>query len=318
MMAIVGEKPKSIVSAPVSANLFRRPGLTFYKEAAIRVGTLLCALLSILTTLGILWVLISQAVSFFREVPVLSFFTGTKWNPLIEPRSYGVLPLIAGTALITLGAGLIAIPLGLLAAIYLSEYAPTKVRRVLKPLLEILAGIPTVVYGYFALFTVTPFLRHFFPTVQVYNALSGAIVVGVMILPLVSSLCEDALEAVPQSMREGAYALGSTKFEVSMKIVTPAALSGIVAAFILALSRAVGETMAVTLAAGATPNMTFNPAESIQTMTAYIVNVTSGDVRAGSPEYNSVFAVGITLFAITMLMNYAAAKLVRRFRMVYS
>jgi phosphate transport system permease protein len=317
-MAIVGEKPQKGMLVPASANICRKPGFTFYKEASIRFGTLLCALVSILTTLGILWVLISQAVLFFREVPILSFFSGTKWNPLIEPRSFGVLPLIAGTMLITVGAGIIAIPLGLLTAIYLSEYAPFKVRKVVKPILEILAGIPTVVYGYFALFTVTPFLRHFFPSVQVYNALSGAIVVGVMILPLVSSLCEDALEAVPQSMREGAYALGSTKLEVSLKIVTPAALSGIVAAFILALSRAVGETMAVTLAAGATPNLTFNPAQSIQTMTAYIVNVTSGDVRAGSPEYNSVFAVGITLFAITMLMNYLAAKLVKRFRMVYS
>jgi len=317
-MAIVGEKPQKNVLVPASANICRKPGFLFYKEAGIRFGTLLCALVSILTTLGILWVLISQAVVFFREVPILSFFTGTKWNPLIEPRSFGVLPLVTGTLLITVGAGIIAIPLGLLAAIYLSEYAPIRIRRILKPILEILAGIPTVVYGYFALFTVTPFLRHFFPSVQVYNALSGAIVVGVMILPLVSSLCEDALEAVPQSMREGAYALGSTKFEVSLKIVTPAALSGIVAAFILALSRAVGETMAVTLAAGATPNMTFNPAQSIQTMTAYIVNVTSGDVRAGSPEYNSVFAVGITLFAVTMLMNYLAAKLVKRFRMVYS
>lgn len=317
-MAIVGEKPLQRKSVPVSVSLYRRPGLTFFKEAGIRFGTLLCALVSILTTIGILWVLISQAIVFFREVSPLEFFTGTKWNPSIVPRSFGVLPLITGTALITVGAGLIAIPLGLLAAIYLSEYAPTKVRRILKPILEILAGIPTVVYGYFALFTVTPFLRQFFPSVQVYNALSGAIVVGVMVLPLVSSLCEDALEAVPQSMREGAYALGSTKFEVSMKIVTPAALSGIVAAFILALSRAVGETMAVTLAAGLTPNLTFNPVESIQTMTAYIVSATSGDVRAGSPEYNSVFAVGITLFTITMLMNYIASKLVRKFRMVYS
>jgi phosphate transport system permease protein len=279
---------------------------------------MLCALLSILTTIGILWVLLSQAIAFFRTVSPIDFFTGTKWNPLIEPRSFGVLPLVSGTLLITVGAGLIAIPLGLLAGIFLSEYAPRKLRATLKPALEILAGIPTVVYGYFALYTVTPFLRHFFPGVQVYNALSGAIVVGVMILPLICSLCEDALEAVPRSMREGAYALGSTKFEVSMKIVVPAALSGIIASFILAISRAIGETMAVTLAAGATPNLTLNPAESVQTMTSYIVNVTSGDVRAGSPEYNSVFAVGITLFAVTMLMNFLAAKLVKRFRMVYS
>ncbi|MCB8933684.1 MAG: phosphate ABC transporter permease subunit PstC [Fimbriimonadaceae bacterium] len=287
------------------------------KEAGIKLVAFLCAAVSVLTTLGILYVLASQAITFFREVPPSEFFFGSQWNPLIEPRSFGVLPLITGTLLITVGAGAIAIPLGLMVGIYLSEYAHPRVRGVLKPILEILAGIPTVVYGYFALFFITPLLREAFPSVQVYNAASGAIVVGIMVLPLVTSLCEDALGAVPKALREAAHGLGATKLEATLRIVVPSALSGIMASFILALSRAVGETMAVTLAAGARPQLTFNPADSVQTMTAYIVGVTSGDVRQGSTAYNSVFAVGITLFAMTMVMNLLAIRLVRRFRSAY-
>ena len=214
--------------------------------------------------------------------------------------------------------GLIAIPLGTLVGLYLSEYASLRVRAVVKPALEILAGIPTVVYGYFGVFFVTPLLRVFFPSVEVFNAASGAIVVGIMILPLVSSLCEDALSAVPRSLREGAYALGATKFEVSWRTVFPAALSGIMASFVLALSRAIGETMAVTLAAGMSPKLTFNPAQSIQTMTAYIVQISRGDTPAGTVEYQTIFAVGVTLFAFTMAMNILAIRLVKRFRQVYS
>lgn len=274
-------------------------------------------MISIITTASIIAVLLLESSHFFTKISFVEFIAGTKWSPLIKPQSFGVLPLICGTLLITVGSALIAVPLGLLSAIYLSEYAHPKVRRILKPILEILAGIPTVVYGYFALIFVTPALRSVFPSVQVFNAASGAIVVGIMILPLVSSLCEDALSAVPKSLREGAYALGSTKLEVSLKIVTPAALSGIGAAFILALSRAIGETMAVTLAAGMTPKMTLNPAESIQTMTAYIVQISKGDTPAGTLEYQTIFAVGALLFAITLGLNIIAQRLVKRYRTVY-
>jgi len=275
------------------------------------------AAISILTTAAIVITLVRESLFFFKEVPVFEFLTGTKWSPLIKPQSFGILPLLCGTLLITAGAILIAVPLGMLSAIYLSEYAHPKVRGILKPVLEILAGIPTVVYGYFAVQFVTPALRSVFPDVQVFNAASGAIVVGIMVLPLVSSLCEDSLSSVPVSLREGAYALGSTKMEVSLKIVTPAALSGIMAGTILAISRAVGETMAVTLAAGATPKLTLNPAESIQTMTAYIVQVSKGDTPSGTLEYHTIFAVGAALFAITFGLNILANKLVQKFRMVY-
>lgn len=288
------------------------------KEAGVRNLCLLCALLSIVTTLGIIYVLFSQSLPFFQSVPLREYFTGTKWTPNNQPPNYGILPLVTGTLMITIGAGLIAVPLGLLAAIFLSEYASVRLRNLLKPTLELLAGIPSVVYGYFALFFVTPALKQVFPSVMAFNAASGAVVVGIMILPLVSSLCEDALNAVPRSLREGAYALGSTKLEVSMKIVVPAALSGIMASFILALSRALGETMAVTLAAGATPTLTFNPAESIQTMTAYIVTTAKGDAPFGSVRYNSLFAVGVTLFVFTMIMNLIAVRLVKKFRQVYA
>lgn len=236
---------------------------------------------------------------------------------MFTPARYGVLPLVCGTMLITVGAAIFALPVGLLAAIYLSEYATANVRRVLKPALELLAGVPTVVYGYFGIAFVTPLLRSLFPKVEVFNAASGAIVVGIMILPLVSSLCEDALRAVPKALREGGYGLGSTRLEVTTKIVVPGALSGIVAAFLLAISRAIGETMAVALAAGSTPKLTVNPGESIQTMTAYIVQVSQGDTPAGSIGYQTIFAVGLCLFAMTLGMNVLARRIVTRYRAVY-
>ncbi|MCL7964307.1 MAG: phosphate ABC transporter permease subunit PstC, partial [marine benthic group bacterium] len=222
-------------------------------ERLIAVGLFLCGLVSILTTVGIVVVLVTESAGFFREVPLLEFLTGTRWSPLFADQHFGILPLLNGTLLIALGAMVIALPIGLTSAIYLSEYASLKVRGVIKPVLEVLAGIPTVVYGYFALTFVTPIIRAVFPETGIFNAASGAIVVGIMIIPMVASLSEDALNAVPQSLREAAYGLGATKFEVSTKVVVPAALSGIVASFILAISRAIGETMAVTLAAGATP-----------------------------------------------------------------
>ncbi|SNQ59336.1 phosphate ABC transporter permease subunit PstC [Candidatus Methanoperedens nitratireducens] len=288
------------------------------RELAIEKALFLCALVSILTTLGIVLVLIFEAFSFFEEVPILEFLTGTTWAPTYRPQHFGVLPLINGTLMIAVGAAVIAIPLGIASATYLSEYASPRVRQTVKPVLEILAGVPTVVYGYFAISFITPLLREVVPEANIFNAASASIVVGIMILPMVSSLSEDAMRAVPRALREGAYALGATRFEVSTKIVTPAALSGILASFILAISRAVGETMAVTLAAGATPKITLNFFESIQTMTAYIVQVSMGDTPFGSIEYKTIFAVGMVLFVMTLFMNIASMWIRERYREVYS
>ena len=276
-----------------------------------------CATLSILTTVAILVTLIYQASSFFFEVSLWEFLTGTRWTPILKPRAYGVLPLVSGTLLVTLIAAAVALPIGLMTAIFLSEYAPDKIRRIIKPILEILAGIPTVVYGYIALTFVTPLLQGVFDNLIIFNALSAGLVMGVMIIPMVSSLSEDAMMSVPRSLREAAYALGATRYEVSLRVIVPAALSGIIAAFILALSRAIGETMLVTLAAGATPRMSFDPMESIQTMTAYIVQLSLGEAPVGSLEYNTIFAVGLLLFAITFVMNLLGFWVVRRFREVY-
>jgi phosphate transport system permease protein len=259
--------------------------------------------------------------AFFQQPGVTfgEFFTGTEWGPTYSPPQYGMVPLMTGTLMITLGSALVAVPLGLASAIYLAEYARPVVRKVLKPILEVLAGIPTIVYGYFALFHLTPFLRSIFGVerIEVYNAASGAIVVGIMTLPLVASLCDDAITAVPRSLREGGKALGSTNFETIRHIVLPAALSGIMASFILAVSRAIGETMAVTLAAGSWPRVTFNPGQSIQTMTAYIVQISKGDTPAGSTAYLTLFAVGATLFAVTYALNVLARRLVLKYARRY-
>ena len=278
---------------------------------------LACASLSILTTLAILLTLSYQAYEFFKEISIIEFLTGTRWTPILKPRSYGVIPLVSGTLLVTVIAAMVAIPIGLSTAIFLSEYAPDWLRRIIKPILEVLAGNPTVVYGYFALTFVTPLLQVFLPDLIIFNALSAGIVMGVMIIPMVSSLSEDAMISVPRSLREGAYALGATRYEVSLRIVVPAALSGIIAAFIIAISRAIGETMLVTIAAGATPKMTFDPTESIQTMTAYIVQLALGEAPVGSLEYNTIFAVALVLFALTLLMNLLGFWIVTRFREEY-
>ncbi|NOZ76045.1 MAG: phosphate ABC transporter permease subunit PstC [FCB group bacterium] len=287
------------------------------KERVIQWMLALSALLAVATTFTIIGVLGTETAVFFKHVSFWSFITGTRWEPLLDPKSFGILPLLGGTLLIVIGSGLIAVPVGLITAIYLSEYASEHFRGVVKPALEILAGIPTVVYGYFALTFVTPLLRNVLPSMQVFNALSAAIVVGIMILPMVVSLCDDALKAVPAALRQGGYALGATTFEVSQGVVVPSALSGIMASFVLALSRAFGETMAVTLAAGATPNLTWNPLESIQTMTAYIVQVSLGDTPAGGIEYQTIFAVGAVLFVVTLGMNVIAHQVMRRFREEY-
>ncbi|ANE48368.1 phosphate ABC transporter permease [Paenibacillus swuensis] len=273
--------------------------------------------ISVLTTVGIVAILLTESAGFFREVPVWDFLTGTRWEPLFANPSFGVLPLISGTLMITLIASIVALPIGLGSAIYLSEYAPNRVRAVIKPVLEILAGVPTIVYGFFALTFVTPILQAILPQTEIFNALSAGIVVGIMIIPMISSLSEDAMASVPASLRNGAYALGSTKLETSIKIVVPAALSGIIASFVLGLSRAVGETMIVTLAAGLKPSMSLNPLDSVETLTAYIVSVASGDVRQGSVEYSTIYAVGLTLFVITLVMNIIAGYISRKFREVY-
>jgi phosphate transport system permease protein len=276
-----------------------------------------CGLISVLTTAGIVVVLVWESVGFFREVTLWEFLTGTKWTPLFKPQHFGVLPLVSGSLLVAFGSSLIALPIGLASAIYLAEYAPRRARKILKPTLEVLAGIPTVVYGYFALTFITPLIRRVFPGTSVFNAASAAVVVGVMIIPMVASLSEDALRAVPRSLREASYGLGATKFETVTRVVVPAALSGIMASFILAVSRAIGETMAVTLAAGATPKLTANPLESIQTMTAYIVQVSLGDTPFGTIEYKTIFAVGLLLFTITLGINVLSRAVLRRFREVY-
>jgi|GEM_PF-39529 len=287
------------------------------QEALISGILFVASAVSVLTTVGIVAVLLFEAASFFADVSPWEFLTGTTWAPLFQPQHFGVVPLLAGSLLVSLGAALIALPVGLASAIYLSEYASRRVNRIVKPALEVLAGIPTVVYGYFALTFVTPLLRQVWPATEIFNAASASIVMGVMIIPLVASLSEDAMSAVPRALREGAYALGATKLEVSTRTVVPAALSGIVASFILAISRAIGETMIVTIAAGATPNLTLNPFESVQTMTAYIVQVSMGEVAFGSVEYRTIFAVGLTLFALTLIMNGISIYVLRRFREVY-
>jgi phosphate transport system permease protein len=273
--------------------------------------------LSIMTTVGIVLILLIESGKFFAHVPIWEFYTGTKWTPLFTDPQFGVLPLIVGSLMVTVIASVVALPIGIGSAIYLSEYAPQKVRSFLKPVLEILAGVPTIVYGFFALTFVTPIIRFLLPQTDLFNALSAGIVVGIMIIPMISSLSEDAMAAVPQSLRNAAYALGSTKLEVSVKVVVPAAFSGIVASSVLGLSRAIGETMIVTLAAGALPNMSFNPLQSIETLTAYIVSVSSGDTTYGSVEYMTIYAVGITLFALTLIMNILAGYISRKFREEY-
>ena len=277
-----------------------------------------CAGVSILVTLGILSVLAVETFQFFREVSPFEFLFGTVWTPLFFQKSFGVLPLVAGTLLVSAIAMAVAVPAGLLTAVYLSEYAPTKVRRIVKPVLEGLAGVPTVVYGYFALLFVTPLLQQVLPGLSGFNALSPGLVMGIMILPMVSSLSEDALHGVPRGLREAAYALGATKMQTTTRVVLPAALSGISAAGILAASRAIGETMIVTIAAGQQPRLTANPLVPVETMTAYIVQVSLGDTPAGTLAYRTIFAVGMLLFVSTFLLNLASNWLRERFREEYA
>ncbi len=275
------------------------------------------AAISIVTTIGIVGTLIFEAIAFLQEVPLSQVLTQTRWTPLFASKQFGIMVLVSATIMIAVISLLVAAPLGLLAAICMSEYAQPNVRRVLKPLLELLAGVPTVVYGYFALLTVTPFLQKFFPNLQSFNALSAGLVLGIMITPLVASLSEDALYSVPRSLKDASYALGATKRETVTSVIVPAALSGIVSSIILAVSRAIGETMIVTLAAGANPTLGFNPFVPVMTMTAYIVQVTSGDAPHGTLAYKTIFAVGMSLFLLTLVLNIFSFWFVRRFREKY-
>jgi phosphate transport system permease protein len=288
-----------------------------YGERLIQGVLFLCATVSILTTIGIVVALAGPTLDFFQEVSPGEYFTGTSWAPLFSPSSFGVIPLILGTLTTTFWACVVALPFGLGAAIYLSEYAKPRSRRWLKPSLEVLAGIPTVVYGYFALTFFTPLLRDVGLDVEIFNALSAGLVMGIMILPTVASLSDDAMTAVPMALREGAFGLGASRMQVSTRVVVPAALSGIVASFVLGISRAVGETMIVTIAAGQQPTLSVNPLQAIETMTAYIAQVGIGDVPTGSVEYKTIFAVGATLFVATFIMNMISIRLVRKYREVY-
>lgn len=292
--------------------------LTMLIEKSVPIILFCAAFISVLTTLGIVITLISETVLFFKEVSFVQFFTSTELKPLspTEPK-FSILPLITGTLLTSSIAMLVAIPIGLTTAIYLSEYASERVKKVLKPLIEVLAGIPTIVYGFFAFTFMTPLLRTIIPSLEPTNMLSPGIVMGIMIIPMVASLSEDALHSVPNSMREGALALGATKLEVTFRVVIPAAISGIIASFVLGISRAIGETMIVTIASGSSKNLTFDITQSLQTMTAYIVEVTSGEAAGGTTIYYSLYAVAMTLFVFTLLMNLLARYISRKFREAY-
>jgi len=286
-------------------------------EQLVRLILFLAAAISVLTTVAIVLSLLMPAIDFFREIGPWQFLTGTTWAPLFEPGSFGVLPLAVGTFVISFWSALVAFPLGVGVAIYLSEYARPRVSAVLKPVLEILAAIPTVVLGYFALTFVTPFLRDIGVDVEIFNVLSASLVLGVMLIPTVATLSEDAMAAVPRDLRDGGYALGADKLQVSTKIVVPAAISGIIAAFVLAFSRAVGETMIVLIAAGQLARISFDPRVAIETMTAFIGATGNGDVPTGSIEYKTIFAVGLTLFLMTLVMNLISIRLVRKYREIY-
>ena len=288
-----------------------------FKEKAIHLLLFLCGAISLFTSVGIIFVLLYETVGFFREVSFGQFFLDTQWTPLFVNKHFGIWPLVVGTFLVALIAMLVAMPVGLLSAIYLSEYAGDRVRRTVKPILEVLAGVPTVVYGFFALLFVTPLLQKLIPNLSGFNALGPGIVMGIMIVPMVSSLSEDAMFAVPQSLREGAYALGSSRLQVALRVVLPAAFSGVSAAFILAVSRAIGETMIVTIAAGQQPRLTASPLVPIETMTAYIVQISLGDTPHGTLEYKTIFVVGMVLFLGTFALNLTSHWLRTRYREVY-
>lgn len=286
-------------------------------EPVIELFLRMAGAVTVLTTLGILYVLLSESISFFSEVSIIEFLTDTEWTPLFTNKHFGILPLVTGTLLVTLIAILVAVPIGICIAVYLSEYSSPRFRKTIKPSLEVLAAIPTVVYGFFALMTVTPFLQSIIPSLSGFNSLSAGIVMGIMIIPMISSLSEDAMYAVPKSMKEASYGMGASKFQTAFKVVIPAAFSGIIVSVILGIARAVGETMIVSIAAGQQPRLTFDPTVPVETITAYIVQVSSGDVQHGSLEYKTIYAAGITLFVLTFALNSISFMIRRRYQQKY-
>jgi phosphate transport system permease protein len=312
-LTVAAREPVIVARPPVRLRAERRR----WGEDVVRGVLALFALVSVATTIGIVVALLEPSLEFFAAISPVDFFTGTDWAPLFEPARFGVLPLLAGTLSVTLWACLVCMPFGLGAAIYLSEYARPRTRRILKPALEVLAGIPTVVYGFFALVTFTPFLQALGIDVSIFNALSAGLVMGVMLIPTVASISEDAMSAVPEDLRSGAYGLGASRLQVATRIVVPAAMSGIVASYVLAISRAIGETMIVLIAAGGRAQLTLDPREAVLTMTAFIGQTGIGDVPTGSIEYKTIFAVGLTLFVLTLAMNVISIRLVGRYREIY-
>jgi phosphate transport system permease protein len=309
----VKNQPKDLSISPRLAKNIRRN----IKERVIEFILLLAALSAVATTFAIVTILVVESLGFFKTVSIVDFFTDTQWTPLFEDAHYGIMPLISGTLTTSFIALAVAIPVGTIGAIYLSEFASHKTREIVKPILELLVGVPTIVFGYFALFFVTPMLQHVFPQLPGFNMLGAGLVMGIMIIPYISSVAEDAMRAVPMSMREGSYAMGATRFQTAIRVVTPAATSGIVAAYILGISRAVGETMVVAVAAGQQPNLTFNPMESAATITAYIVQVALGDLPHGSIGYQSIFAAGLVLMVMTLGFNILGHMVRKKYRENY-
>lgn len=304
-------------SMGVVSDRLKRSRMRNLKETGVEAILFMAAFISVIVTIGIVYILVSESLQFFQHVSLLDFLTDTQWTPLFDDAHYGILVLISGTLTSALVALAVALPLGTVIAIYLSEFASFRVREAAKPVLELLGGVPTIVFGYFALITVTPILQKIYPDLPGFNMLSAGLVMGVMIIPYVSSLSEDAMRAVPMSLREGAYAMGSTRLQTALRVVFPAAFSGVASAYVLAISRAVGETMIVTVASGSQPNLTFNPAESAMTLASYIAGVSQGDLPHDSIGYQTIFAAGLTLFVITLLLNIFGHWMRKKYREVY-
>jgi phosphate transport system permease protein len=315
MSAVPGQT--TLMDAGIGGERLARRRARVIRERVIELVLFLAALVSVFTTVGIVYILVKESVLFFQHVPLWDFLTDTQWTPLFDDAHFGIMVLLSGTITSSLVALSIAIPLGTIIAIYLSEFAPFSVREVAKPFLELLGGVPTIVYGYFALLFVTPILQWFYPALPGFNILSAGIVMGIMIIPYVSSISEDAMRAVPMALREGSYAMGATRFQTATRVVVPAAFSGIASAYILGISRAVGETMILAVAAGMQPSLTFNPLEPAATITAYIVQVALGDLPHGSIGYQTIFAAGLTLMLFTLLFNVAGHFLRKRYREAY-
>jgi phosphate transport system permease protein len=315
-MSAVPAQTTLIAASPQGARLARRRARVV-RERLIELVLFLAALVSVFTTVGIVYILVKESVAFFQHVPLVDFLTDTQWTPLFDDAHFGIMVLLSGTLTSSAVALCIAIPLGTIIAIYLAEFAPFRLREVAKPFLELLGGVPTIVYGYFALLFVTPLLQRIYPELPGFNLLSAGIVMGIMIIPYVSSISEDAMRAVPMSLREGSYAMGATRFQTAIKVVVPAAFSGIASAYILGISRAVGETMILAIAAGMQPNLTFNPLEPAATITAYIVQVALGDLPHGSIGYQTIFAAGLTLMLFTLVCNIGGHMLRKSFREAY-